>query len=150
MLNDRPLIVINYDFRHDGLIDLIPLSINYRYGLPLSFLHCTIYQQNIWREGDERLAEEQKRTWKKFFGLIDNAIAKSTSILNISVEKPSSINKIVDTIENTNFKNCWNTKVSNMFSGIDLLVNKPSYAACRFYRWLKPINDNPHKKELAN
>lgn len=121
-----------------------------RYGLPLGLLYCSIYQQNVWREGDERLLEEQKQSWRKFFSKIDcfySTISNKLTRGNKSEPEPSK-DSFVSRLEKLDFKTCWNTKMINFFSSIDLIVNNPKYAACKTMRVIQPYiskPSNPHQ-----
>lgn len=117
-----------------------------KYGLPLSFVYCTVYQQNIWREGDEQLFEEQRTTWKKFFSLIDNAYHVTKSKLNLAPDSDENQLGFVSKFETLDFRRCWNANVRSAFATVDLVTSNPKLAACRFYRKIQPFVSNPHTR----
>lgn len=84
----------------------------YRVGLPASFLYCTIYQQDIWREGDEKLFIEQKRAWRDFFSMIDS----SYNALATRLPANSSKLNLAQKFETMNIKDCWNAHVMKYFA----------------------------------
>lgn len=77
--------------------------------------------------------------------MIDSALAKTAKTFNVKYDNTSTGQTIVSKVENLNFKNCWNDKVKRTFSYVDLLVNRPSYAACLLYRKIQPYVESPHK-----
>lgn len=96
------------------IVVAVTIIITHRYGIPLSFVYCTIYQQDIWREGDEKLVIEQKRVWRDFFSIIDsgyNAVASQVT----SSKKPSNLN-IAGNLDKEQMKACWNAHVMKNFS----------------------------------
>lgn len=91
-----------------------------RFGIPTSFVYCTIYQQNIWREVDEKLILEQRRVWRDFFSMIDSNYNALAPYLKMPKKQLSLASKF----ENMNFKDCWNAHVMKYFAaaskGVDL------------------------------
>lgn len=130
---------------------LIPLNFKSttRYGVPFSFVYCTIYQQDIWRDGDERLFEEQRRTWRKFFTLVDNVYHNTMVKLNLS-SKSDQFNEtttsLVAKFDSLDMRNCWNNKVLNTFATVDRVVENPKVIACKVYRKIQPYISTSSKQ----
>lgn len=114
-----------------------------RYGIPLSFVYCTVYQQNIWREGDEHLIQEQKKVWRDFFNVVDDGYARVRNTLNMSAETASDHQRLWFLRLNST---CWNNKVSGTFKSIDQIISNPKVLACKLYRSVQPyISSNQNE-----
>lgn len=109
-----------------------------KFGIPLSFVHCTIYQMDVWRKGDDGLIKEQKRVWKDFFAILDKNYQTVATKLKISSHNKQEARANQDKrIVAIDFKKCWNHKVMSTFSQVDKAVSKPGLIVCKVMRWYK-------------
>lgn len=113
----------------------------------MSFVYCTIYQQDIWREGDEKLVAEQKRTWRKFFSLIDNSYSTIITKFDLGQQNPGQQQRqgLVSKFDSLDLSSCWNSKVHGAFVSIDQIVSNPKIIACKVYRKIQPYISTPAK-----
>lgn len=120
--------------------------------MPTSFVYCTIYQQNIWREGDEALFEEQKRTWKNFFTFIENGYTTAKTKLSLSSHPDHKRDSIVTKFETLDFSRCWNANVRKAFVTVDQVTSNPKLVACKVYRKVQPYltTKQENKTETSN
>lgn len=108
-----------------------------KYGIPLSFVYCTIYQQSIWREGDEDLLNEQRDVWTRFLGSIGNVYG--STLETVGLKSTPSNHKVISKLENlSDMRYCWNAKVMSTFESIDQLITNPMASGCKIYRKIQP------------
>lgn len=116
--------------------------------MPISFVYCTIYQQDIWREGDDKLIAEQKKTWRNFFNLVDNVYNVTLVKLGLKQQeqqRPSLSSKF----DSLDLKNLWNLKVQEGFVTIDQVVSNPKMIACKVYRKIQPYVSTTNNKTIT-
>ena len=93
------------------------------------------------------LVEEQKKTWRKFFNLIDNGYHTALYKLNLSSQPAEKRQTLVSKLDSLDIKNCYNAKVSNTFIVIDQIVANPKVIACKLYRKVQPYLSQPAIKK---
>lgn len=93
------------------------------------------------------LVEEQKRTWKKFFNLVDNGYHTALYKLNLSSQPSEKRQTLVSRLDSLDLKNCYNTKVLNTFTGVDQIVANPKVIVCKIYRKVQPYLSQPAIKK---
>lgn len=127
-------------------------SFTFRFGVPFSFLYCTTYIQDVWREGDEKLFLEQRRAWRDFFGLIDTIVNESKHRLNIQAEEHggTSPRGLLQKYDSLDVKTCWNSKVTCAFRSIDQAPRSIQKLACKYIaRPIASITNAPSPHEKA-
>lgn len=115
----------------------------------MSFVYCTIYQQDIWREADEKYIAEQKRTWRRFFGLIDDSYNTIITKFDLKQQTPGQQQRqgLVSKFDSLDLSSCWNSKVLSSFVAVDQVVSNPKIIACKVYRKIQPYISTPAKTD---